>query len=230
MAAKQPELVDSCEELSGDKAYDSLAFIKMLWEGPDPDSPRRILPVIPKKNDWKYKPDQTRPLFPGIDNITYDCQGQIYCWCMKTGKRREMVYDGYEKERDSQKWRCPAACYGIRCKSFKRCSKGKKYGRVVRVKRDFDPRTFLPVARQSMKIKRLYKKRPSVERVNAQLDVSYGFEEHYIRRKRKMKFSCALSLIVMLSMALGRIRENKQRLLEKEDKKISSIRSLVGTY
>ena len=26
------------------------------------------------------------------DNITYDCQDQLYCHCPKTGKRRQMVY------------------------------------------------------------------------------------------------------------------------------------------
>ncbi len=224
---RHPELVESCEELSADKGYDGLSFIEMLWEGPDRDNPRRILPVVPKKDDWKEKPDECRLLFPGPGNITYDCQGQIYCWCMKSGIRRQMVYDGFEERRDAQKWRCPAAVYGIKCRNYRRCSKGSEYGRVVRVKRDFDPRTFLPIARTSMKFDRLYRKRTAVERVNSRLDVSYGFEEHFIRTRRKMKFRCGLALIVMLSMALGRIRENKRKQADLEDRAGPSIRSLV---
>jgi len=128
MAAEHPAMVEECKELSGDKGYDSLPFIRMLWNGPDPENPRGILPIVDKKNDWKKKPDECRLLFPGAGNITYDCQGQIYCWCMKSGIRRQMVYDGYEKKRDAQKWRCPAAFYGIKCRNFGRCSKGRKYG------------------------------------------------------------------------------------------------------
>lgn len=226
-AARHPEMVEECEEFSADKGYDALSFITMLWDGADPENPRRILPIVPKRNDWKEKPDECRPLFPGIDNITYDCQGQIYCWCMKTGQRRKMVYDGYEEKRDTQKWRCPAAVYGIKCENYTRCSKGSDYGRVVRVKRFIDPRTFLPVARSSYKFERLYKERTAVERVNSRLDVSYGFEEHFIRTGGKMKFRCGLALIVMLSMALGRIRENRKKAADQEYRAGPSIRSLV---
>jgi len=56
-----------------------------------------------------------------------------------------------------------------------------------------------------------------VERVNSRLDVSFGFEQHFIRGHRKMKLRVGLALMVMLAMALGRVRE-KQKI---------SIRSLV---
>jgi len=98
---------------------------------------------------------------------------------------------------------------------------------VVRVKRFIDPRTFLPVARSSYKFERLYKERTAVERVNSRLDVSYGFEEHFIRTGGKMKFRCGLALIVMLSMALGRIRENRKKAADQEYRAGPSIRSLV---
>ncbi len=97
----------------------------------------------------------------------------------------------------------------------------------MRIKREFDPRTFVPVARPTMKFARLYKKRTSVERVNSRMDVSYGFEEHFIRTRRKMKLRCGLALIVMLSMALGRIRENKKKMADQEDRAAPSVRSLV---
>ena len=224
---EHPELVRYCEAMTGDKSYDDGKLIRQLWEGPDPDSPRRILPIIPKRDDWQGD-DETRPLLEGADNITYDCHGQIYCHCWKSRTRREMVYWGYEKGRDAQKWRCPAACYGYECESYERCSGGKEYGRVVRVSRERDRRTFLPVSRTSPKFERLYKKRTSVERVNARLDVSFGFENHYIRGKKKMRARCSLALIVMLAMALGRLRENKTKEADGEQKASPTMRSLVG--
>jgi hypothetical protein len=42
------------------------------------------------------------------------------------------------------------------------------------------------------------------------MDVSYGFERHFIRGLAKMKLRMGLAMVVMLSMALGRIKE-KQR-------------------
>ena len=229
-AAGHPQMVSRCEAFTGDKGYDDGKILSQLWEGKDPDSPRGILPIIPKRDDWKRKSEfDDRPLSEGVDNLTYDCQGRVYCYCHKSGTRREMVYDGYEKNRDCQKWRCPAAVYSriIKCRSFARCSKNSEYGRVVRVKRDFDPRTFLPVARTSLKFDRLYKKRTSVERVFSRMDVSYGFEKHYIRGQKKMHFRCGFALIVMLSMALGRICENKKREADQEYRAGPSIRSLV---
>lgn len=44
-----------------------------------------------------------------------------------------------------------------------------------------------------------------MEPVNSRLDVSYGFEHHFIRGLGKMKLRMGLAMVVMLSMALGRI-------------------------
>jgi hypothetical protein len=80
----------------------------------------------------------------------------------------------------------------------------------VRIKLDEDRRVFTPLARSSYRWKDLYKKRTAAERVNSRLDVSYGFERHFIRGLAKMKLRMGLAMVVMLSMALGRIKE-KQR-------------------
>jgi hypothetical protein len=198
-----PDLMSQCEALMADKAYDDTKVLDKLWERDEP-----ILPVIPKRQDWRDG-EETRPLLEGADNIVYDCQGQLYCHCWVTGRRWNMVYQGYEKDRGSQKWRCPAAVYGMECPSRERCGKSG-YGRIVRVPREMDRRTFPALARPTLKFERLYRKRTSVERVNSRLDVSYGFEEHFIRGEAKMRLRCSLALVVMLSMALGRVRE-KQR-------------------
>ena len=89
--------------------------------------------------------------------------------------------------------------------------------KAVRIKLDQDRRIFTPLARSSYKWQDYYKKRTAVERVNSRLDVSYGFEQHFIRGLAKMKLRMGLALVVMLSMALGRIKEK-----QKED-----MRSLI---
>ena len=45
-----------------------------------------------------------------------------------------------------------------------------------------------------------------MERVNSRIDQVLGFEHHTIRGKAKMEMRVSLALVIMLSMALGRIR------------------------
>jgi hypothetical protein len=52
-----------------------------------------------------------------------------------------------------------------------------------------------------------------VERVNSRLDVSFGFEHHFIRGLKKMELRCSLALCVMLAIALGRVKEKRPDLM-----------------
>ena len=54
------------------------------------------------------------------------------------------------------------------------------------------------------------KKCTEVERVNNGLDVSFGFEQHYIRGLKKMKLRCGIAFCIVLAMALGRIKEKQK--------------------
>jgi len=67
--------------------------------------------------------------------------------------------------------------------------------------------------------------RSAAERVNSRLDVSYGFDRHFIRGQAKMRLRCSLAMVVMLAMALGRVRERKGQ----EDAEAPTVRSLVRT-
>ena len=62
-------------------------------------------------------------------------------------------------------------------------------------------------------------KQVPVERVSSRLDVSFGFEQHFIRGQKKMKLRVGLALLVMLAMALGRVKEKQK----------NNLRSLVQT-
>lgn len=80
------------------------------------------------------------------------------------------------------------------------------FGRIVRVPLELDRRLFTPIARHTAKWEKAYHRRTSVERVNSRLDQVLGFEHHTIRGKAKMEMRVTLALVVMLAMALGRIR------------------------
>lgn len=194
---RTPEVLERCKYLIGDKGYDDGKFIADLWDEYE------IKPVIDIRGLWRDG-EQTR-LVEGQTNVVYDYSGQVYCYCPCTAKRREMAYGGFEKDRRTLKYRCPARHYGIDCKGIERCP----VAGGVRIPLQEDRRVFTPLARSSYRWEKLYKKRTAVERVNSRLDESYGFERHFIRGLKKMKLRCALALSVMLAMALGRIKEKK---------------------
>jgi hypothetical protein len=54
-----------------------------------------------------------------------------------------------------------------------------------------------------------YKHRTADERGNSRFDLSFGFEQHFIRGLKKMRMRCGLALVVMRAMAAGRIRANQ---------------------
>lgn len=201
-----PEILESCEYLMGDKGLDDGKLITRLWKGFE------IKPVIDIRLMWKDG-EETR-LVTGKSNIVYDNSGTVYCHCPITNKRREMAYGGFEADREALKYRCPAWHYGIECKGWDTCPVKKS----TRISLEEDRRIFTPLARSSVKWDQKYKKRTAVERVNGRLDLSFGFENHFIRGIKKMRLKLGLSFCVMLAMALGHIKE----------KQPGKIRSLVA--
>ena len=203
LAGRHPELVEDCEHGMGDKGYDSLETINLLWDK------FKIKPIIDIKNMWKDE-DTTRTLKTRqAENVTYNFKGTVFCHCPSTGEIRKMSYGGFEEERQTLKYFCPAKHYGVKCAGEATCP--LRGGLRIPLKED--RRIFTPVARSSYKWKRLYNKRSSVERVNSRLDVSFGFEKHFIRGLSKMRMRCGLALCVMLTLALGRARQNQTELL-----------------
>jgi hypothetical protein len=181
----------------GDKGYDDEKLITLLW------GKHQIKPVIDIRNMWKDG-EKTR-LLGKHKNVVHDYRGNIFCHCPETGKQRSMAYGGFEKDRETLKYRCPAKHYGITCKGLASCPVASG----IRVPLSENRRIFTSLARSSYSWKTHYKKRTAVERVNSRLDVSFGFENHFIRGLKKMRIRCSLAFCVMLAMALGRARQNK---------------------
>lgn len=203
---RHPKIIKRAELMSADKGYDSCDNNRKLWDEYE------IKPLIDISDKWRDG-EKTRQLNEDrADSIIYDYQGNIYCMNPKTAATQKLSYYGFEKERKCLKYRCKLAACGVKCKAEKICRAGKtgKYGRIVRIPLEKDRRIFTPLARSSYAFAREYKKRTAVERVNSRLDVSFGFEKHYIRGIKKMKLRCSLAMMVMLSMAVGRARQNQE--------------------
>ena len=194
-----PSLLKSCEYFLADRGYDDGKLHEKLWDH------HGIKPVIDIRNLWK-KPegiDATRAV-ESLDNVAYDFEGKVYCYNVY-GHKHKMAHGGFEKDRNTIKYRCPAKHYGCSCTGESQC----EIKSHIRISIDEDRRIFGPVARDSYKWKDIYKKRSSVERVYSRLDTSFGFENHTIRGKKKMKLRIGMAYMAMLAMAMGRIKDNQ---------------------
>ncbi|MBN2324766.1 MAG: transposase [Spirochaetes bacterium] len=198
---EHPELIDRCSYGIGDRGYDDGKLITGLWDE------YGIKPVIDIRNLWKDG-EQTKAAGK-VWNVVYSYDGEVYCENPNGEERRAMAFGGFEKGRKALKYRCPAKHYGYECNGERWCG----VGRAVRIPLEEDRRVFTPLARSSYRWKSIYRKRTAVERVNSRLDVSFGFERHYIRGLQKMQLRCSIAFCVMLAMALGRIRQKQEEYL-----------------
>ena len=156
-----------------------------------------INPLVDIRHLWKD--EELRE----VDNqpLAYNEDGDVYyIKDITSGEYEKLKYLGYDKQRKCLR-------YGFKYNDNK----------VFRIPISTDRRIFIPVARDSKKYERLYKKRTEVERLNGRIDRDYMFNDHFIRGKKKMDMMLTLSFVIMLSMAKGHI-ENKQE----------NIRSLIN--
>lgn len=165
---EHPELLERCQFMMGDRGYDDSKIIKSLWDE------YKARPVIDIRNLWKDG-EETKPV-NGYENVVYDYRGTISCISFsEKNKDYQMAYGGFEKDRMTLKYRCPAKHYGFECKSYDNCP--SKCG--VRIPLEEDRRVFLPLPRSSYRFRREYKKRTAVERVNSRIDNVFCFENHF---------------------------------------------------
>ena len=222
-----PELAERCDDFTADRGLDSAETKTLLWDD------HQIKPVIDIRELWReekgepgYDPEQpvTRSLYSErVDTIVYTEKGTLHCICPVTGEQRDMAFQGFEADRNTIKYRCPAAAYGFECKGGKQCStlgqvNPGAYGRCVRINiTKQDRRIFTPIPYGSPSWDRCYNRRSALERINNRIDNSFGFEKHFIRGKAKMQSRVGLAIAVMMAMALGHVRAGR----------INQMRSLV---
>lgn len=128
-----------------------------------------ILPFISLDSRTKAKFDYPNPhilCFDGKENPI--CMGGI-----------PFANWGYSKPKGI-KYRCYFAAKSLESPAECKCS-NSKYGKVIHIKPDYDPRMFPPVPRSSEKFKDKFKTRTSVERSNKRMFNDYYIEEYKSR-------------------------------------------------
>lgn len=211
----QPVLHARAEALSADKAYDDGADKARLYER------HGMAPLIPPRDTTAQREgDGMQPLDPQRhDTIYLSATGQVACKVRPfdpdpAQAYAPMQFTGYEKDRDTLKFRCPAAAYGIACHNRAACRcrptvRDGRWGRTVRVPRQRDTRTLLPIHYHSRTFAQAYKKRTSVERLFSRLDVVHGFDNAIVKSRRRMETQVTLALIAMLATARSWIEHER---------------------
>lgn len=211
----EPGLAARCDDFVADRGLDSGPLRKRLWDE------HGIRPLVDVRAMWREEKgmpdhDPSQPILrslaaDGGGNVLRSEKGEVFCRCPATGLNRPMAFQGFEADRDALKYRCPAAAYGLECEGRGAClrdsgSKAGDYGRVVRIPlADADRRAFTPTPWGSPSWKRGYARRSALERINARLDGSFGFERHFVRGLVRMKARMGLALAVMMALALGSV-------------------------
>ena len=122
--------------LSADAGYDDGKLIERLWDE------HQIKPIIDIRNLWKD--GETSKLVAGQQNVIYTFNGEVSCMCLQSGTVRRMDYAGFERDRNTLKYRCPLLAGGD-CASQGKCP----VGNAIRIPLANDRRVFTPVARSS---------------------------------------------------------------------------------
>jgi hypothetical protein len=186
------------ETLAYDKAADD--------EAAHDDLARRgIKPLIQIRQMWKEEPER-RDFGSGSRiplNIVHDEAGTVHCYDTTSDPpvRHKMAYVGYEKDRGTLKYRCPAMHEDWPCPHAEVCNAGRSYGLQVRLPAERDLRRFPPIPRATKEFERLYKDRTAVERVNARLKVFWGADDGNVTGARRFHAQVGVVLIVQAVLA-----------------------------
>lgn len=164
----------------------------------------QIKPIIDIRRSWRDG-EETRA-YKDTDGVVYDNKGQVSCISPHFADQKTMAGRGFEKDRNTLKYSCPAEHYGVECRDKEHC----KIPKQVRIPLSEDRRIFSPVARSSYKWDKLFNCRTAVERVNSRIDKMFGFENHTIRGLGKMNFRVTFAFIMMPSFAVGKAAQNKK--------------------
>ena len=163
-----------------------------------------IKPLIQNRSCWPKDGEQEKIIGGRIPlHIVHDEAGTVYCYDTVSAIpiRRAMSYHGYEKSRETLKYRCPARVEGFICASDEKCNAGNAYGMTVRVPQEIDIRRFPAIPRATKQFERLYKGRTSVERVNARLKLFWGLDDGNVVGSRRFHAHVGAVMVVHLAFA-----------------------------
>ena len=182
------------ETMAYDKAADDVKVHETLHE-------HSIKPLIQNRALWKDEKEKV--LRVGLPMV-YDEAGTVFCYdtVSEPPVKRQMACIGYEKGRETIKYRCPARHDGLPCASDEKCNAGLSYGAVVRVKCEEDLRRFPAIGRATKQFERLYRGRTAVERVNARLKIFWGVDDGNVVGARRFHAHVGIVMVVHAALAL----------------------------
>ena len=162
-----------------------------------------IKPLIQNRTLWKDELERRPPGKRIPLNVVHDEAGTMYCYDKVSDPpvRHAMAYIGYEPDRQTLKYRCPARHEGWSCPSEPVCNAEKSYGLTVRIPSHLDLRRFPPIPRATKQFERLYKGRTAAERVNARLKVFWGIDDGNITGARRFHAFVGVVMIVHAGLA-----------------------------
>jgi hypothetical protein len=164
-----------------------------------------IKPLIQNRALWKDELERPLPGPPGRFplHVVHDEAGTVYCYdqVSEPPVRHAMAYTGYEKDRETLKYRCPARHQGWNCPSDARCNDGKDYGLIVRVPCTLDLRRFPAIPRATRTFERIYKGRTAVERVNARTKIFWGVDDGNVTGSRRFHAYVGVVMAVCVGLA-----------------------------
>jgi hypothetical protein len=165
---------------------------------------RGVKPLIQMRALWREEPER-RDFGTGRIplNVVHDEAGTVYCYDTTSDPpvRHKMAYTGYEKDRGTLKYRCPAVHEDWPCPHAGVCNEGRSYGLQVRLPKERDLRRFPPLPRATKEFERLYKGRTAVERVNARLKVFWGADDGNVTGSARFHAQVGVVLIVQAVFA-----------------------------
>ena len=184
------------ETLAYDKAADDEQVHQVL-------DTAGVKPVIQNRALWREEPERPLPGGRFPLHLVHDEAGTVHCYDTASDPpvRHQMAYVGYDRERGTVKYRCPARHEGWACPSEARCNAGKDYGLTARIPCELDLRRFPPVPRATKTFERLYKGRTAVERVNARLKIFWGADDGNVTGARRFHAFVGVVMVVQLVFA-----------------------------
>lgn len=190
--------------LAYDKAADDEAVHELL-------AAAKIKPLIHNRTLWKDELERRPPGKRIPLHVVHDEAGTLYCYDKVSDPpvRRPMAYIGYEPDRQTLKYRCPARHEGWSCPSEAACNGDKTYGLTVRIPSHLDLRRFPPIPRATKQFERLYKGRTAVERVNGRLKVFWGVDDGNITGAQR--FHAFVGVVMIVHAGLGTLLASTPR-------------------
>jgi hypothetical protein len=184
------------ETLAYDKAADDEAVHACLHG-------HGIKPLIHNRALWKG--ERERPLPGGRFplQLVHDEAGTVFCYDTESDPpvKHKMAYVGYEEDRGTVRYRCPARHEGWDCPSDEKCNAGRDWGLTARLPCALDLRRFPPIPRGTKEFERLYKGRTAVERVNARLKIFWGADDGNVTGARRFHAFVGAVMVVHLGFA-----------------------------